>query len=73
MWYKVNLKLIKDIDITQGFKISIKNYNRLKERVKDIIIKVKPKYIIYCDNSIIIKEGHIKEFISNSRNLLILY
>ena len=42
--------------------MSIKNYNRLKERVKDIMIKVKPKHVIYRGNSIIIKEGYIKEF-----------
>jgi len=30
--------------------------------VKDVIIKVKPKHVIYYGNSIIIKEGHIKEF-----------
>ena len=58
----MNLKLTKDIDITKGFRISIKNYNRLKERVKDIAIKVKPKHIIYYGNSIIIKEGYVKEF-----------
>ena len=62
MWYKANLKLTKDTNIAQGFGITIKNYNRLKERVKDIIIKVKPKHVIYCGNSIIIKEGHVKEF-----------
>jgi len=30
--------------------------------VKDIVIKVKPKYIIYRGNFIIIKEGHVKKF-----------
>ena len=30
--------------------------------VKDIAIKVKLKYVIYYGNSIIIKEGHVKEF-----------
>ena len=62
MWYKVNLKPIKDIDIAQGFRISIENYKRLKERVEDIVIKIKPKYMTYCSNSIMMKEGHIKEF-----------
>jgi len=62
VWYKANLKLTKDTDIAQGFRITIKNYNRLKKRVKDVAIKVKPKYIIYYGNFIIIKEGYIKEF-----------
>jgi len=30
--------------------------------VKDIVIKVKPKYVTYYGNSTIMKEGHIKEF-----------
>jgi hypothetical protein len=58
----VNPKSTKNADIVQSFKINIKNYNRLKERVKDIIIKVKPEYITYHSNFIIIKEGYIKEF-----------
>ena len=62
MWYKANPKLTKDIDITQSFKISIKNYNRLKERVKNVTIKIKPEHIIYYSNFAIIKEGHIKKF-----------
>ena len=61
-WYKANLKPTKDVDIAQGFKISIKNYNRLKEMVKDVVIKVKPKHVTYYGNSIIIKKGHVKEF-----------
>ena len=60
--YKANLKLTKNADITQNFKISIKNYKRLKKKVKNIVIKIKPKYIIYCSNTVMIKEGYIKEF-----------
>ena len=60
--YKVNLKLIKDTDIAQGFKISIKNYKRLKERVKNIAIKIKFKHVIYRGNTTIIKEEHVEEF-----------
>jgi len=30
--------------------------------VKDVVIKVKPKYVIYRGNSTIIKEGYVKEF-----------
>ena len=60
--YKANLKPIKNIDIAQGFRISIENYKKLKERVKDIIIKIKPKYITYRSNFMMIKEKYIKEF-----------
>jgi hypothetical protein len=58
----VNLKLTKDVDVAYGFRINIKNYKRLKERVEDVVIKIKPKYIIYYSNTTIIKEGYIKEF-----------
>jgi len=50
------------VDITQNFGISIKNYNKLKERVEDVAIKVKSKHVIYYSNSAIIKKGYIKEF-----------
>ena len=42
--------------------MSIKNYKRLKKRVKDIVIKIKSKHVIYYSNTIMIKEGYIKEF-----------
>jgi len=30
--------------------------------VKDVVIKVKPKHVTYRGNSMIIKEGYVKEF-----------
>ena len=61
-WYKANPKPTKDADIAQGFGITIENYNRLKERVEDVAIKVKPEHVTYRGNSTMMKEGHVEEF-----------
>jgi hypothetical protein len=64
VWYDKHLKANKDAEFAEGFGLSVEDYSKLKEKIKTVALKVKPRDFTYRGNKEDTKRHHVAAFCS---------